>query len=91
MSYSLVYLPGAVRDLRKLPEDVVERAQRGLERLAKTPELGNRLAAPLAGLWSYRVGDYRIVYQLRRRELVVLIVMIGHRRAIYERVRRLLR
>ena len=90
MSYSLVYLPGAVRDLRKLPEDVVERARRGLERFAQTPELGNRLAEPLAGLWSYRVGDYRIVYQLRRRELLVMIVMIGHRRAIYERARRLL-
>jgi mRNA interferase RelE/StbE len=90
MSYSLVYLPGAVRDLRKLPEEVVGRARRGLERLAQNPALGNRLAAPLAGLWSYRVGDYRIVYQLRRRELLVLIVMIGHRRAIYERARRLL-
>jgi mRNA interferase RelE/StbE len=79
-----------VRDLRKLPEEVVGRAQRGLERLAKNRELGDRLAEPLAGLWSYRVGDYRIVYQLRRRELLVLIVMIGHRRAIYERARRLL-
>jgi mRNA interferase RelE/StbE len=90
MSYSLVYLPGAARDLRKLPEDVVERARRGLERLARNPELGNRLAEPLADFWSYRVGDYRIVYQVRRRELFVLIVMIGHRRAIYERARRLL-
>jgi mRNA interferase RelE/StbE len=89
MSYSLVYLPGAVRDLRKLPEDVVERARRGLERLARNPELGSRLTGPLAELWSYRVGDYRIVYQIRRRELLVLIVMIGHRRAIYERARRL--
>jgi mRNA interferase RelE/StbE len=90
MSCSLVYLPGAVRDLRKLPEDVVERARRGFERLARNPELGNRLAEPLAEFWSYRVGDYRIVYQVRRRELLVLIVMIGHRRGIYERARRLL-
>jgi mRNA interferase RelE/StbE len=90
MSCSLVYLPGAVRDLRKLPEDVVERARRGLERLARNPELGNRLAEPLTEFWSYRVGDYRIVYQVRRRELLVLIVMIGHRRGIYERARRLL-
>jgi len=91
MSYSLVYLPAAVRDLRKLPEDVVERARRGLERLARNPELGNRLAEPLADFWSYRAGDYCVVYQVRRRELLVLIVMIGHRRAIYERARRLLR
>jgi len=89
MSYRLAYLPGAVRDLRQLPVDVVGRARRGLERLAENPELGNRLAAPLDGVWSYRVGDYRIVYQLRRQELLVLVVMVGHRRAIYERARSL--
>ena len=38
----------------------------------------------------YPVGDYGIVYQLRRRELLVLIVMVGHRRAIYERATRFL-
>jgi len=91
MSYRLAYLPGAVRDLRQLPIDVVGRARRGFERLAENPELGSRLAEPLAEFWSYLVGDYRIVYQVRRRELLVLIVMIGHRRAIYERARRLRR
>jgi mRNA interferase RelE/StbE len=45
----------------------------------------------LRGLWSYRVGDYRVVYEIRRRALVVLVLAIGHRRAIYESVRRIRR
>jgi mRNA interferase RelE/StbE len=70
---------------------VAVRARSGLERLARNPCLGKRLRGPLAGFWSYRVGDYRIVYEIRGRELVVLILTVGHRRAIYERVRRLRR
>lgn len=91
MAYDLVYLPGALHDLRKLPEDVAGRARHGLERIAENPDIGKRLTGPLADLWSYRVGDYRIVYQIRGRELIVLVVMVGHRRAIYERLRRILR
>ena len=34
-------------------------------------------------LYRIRVGDYRIVYQIQDRKLVVLVVQIGHRREIY--------
>jgi len=91
MAYRLLLLPGAAKDLRDLPENVARRAEHGLERLAEDPGLGDRLRGPLAGLWSYRVGDYGIVYEIRDQELIVLVVMLGHRRAIYERVRRYLK
>lgn len=89
MAYRLLYLPGAASDLAALPAPVAVRARSGLERLAGNPRLGKPLRGPLTDLWSYRVGDYRVVYEIRRRELVVLVLMIGHRRAIYERVRRI--
>jgi mRNA interferase RelE/StbE len=88
VAYQLAYLPGAVADLKELPAAVAIRARKGLERLAQNPRLGKRLKGPLAGLWSYRVGDYRVVYEIVERRLVVLVVMLGHRRAIYERARR---
>ena len=34
-------------------------------------------------LYRYRVGDYRIIYEIRDKILVVLIVRIGHRREVY--------
>jgi mRNA interferase RelE/StbE len=88
MAFRLLYLPGAARDIRELPAAVAERAQRGLERLAENPRLGKPLQGELRPFWSYRVGDYRVVYDIRNRELVVLVVLLGHRREVYERARR---
>jgi len=46
--------------------------------------LGKPLAGNLKGLWSYRVGAFRIIYQIQREGRVVFIVTIGHRRDVYE-------
>ncbi len=88
MAYRLLYLPGAEKDIRALPGSVAERVRRGLERLAESPRLGKPLHGGLVPFWSYRVGDYRVVYEIRDEELIVLVVMLGHRREIYERARR---
>ena len=88
MPYRLLYLPGAEKDIRALPRAVAGRVRKAAERLAEDPGLGKRLAGELFPFWSYRVGDYRIVYEIREATLVVLVVMVGHRRAIYERARR---
>lgn len=88
MAHRLLYLPGAERDIRSLPERVAERVHLGAERLAEEPRLGKPLHGELTPFWSYRVGDYRIVYDIRDEELIVLVVVVGHRREIYERARR---
>jgi mRNA interferase RelE/StbE len=84
----LLYLPGAAKDIRALPGAVAARVRKAVERLGEDPRLGKRLAGELVPFRSYRVGDYRIVYEIRDEELIVLVVMLGHRRAIYERARR---
>jgi len=88
MAYRLLYLPGARKDLLGLPREVARRARKALEKLAAEPRLGKPLRGELAPFWSYRAGDYRIVYEIRDRDLVVLVLLIGHRREIYERARR---
>jgi mRNA interferase RelE/StbE len=37
-----------------------------------------------SGLFKLRVGDYRIIYQLKEHEVIVVIVKVGHRREVYE-------
>jgi mRNA interferase RelE/StbE len=88
MRYQIRYLPGAEKDLRSLPAAVAQRARRGIERLGDDPRAGKPLVGELAPFWSYRVGDYRIVYEIRQEEIVVLIVMVGNRRDVYEKARR---
>ncbi len=78
----------AARDLQKLPPDARGRVRTTLEALQTDPRLGKALIGELKGLWLYRTASYRLIYQLREAELVVLVVAIGHRRDIYEKARR---
>jgi mRNA interferase RelE/StbE len=76
-----------MKELRKLGKP----AQRDIiayldERIAGDGDprrFGKGLKADLAGVWHYRVGDYRILCQIRDAELLVLVVAAGHRMDIY--------
>ena len=46
-------------------------------------ERGAALTGQFSGYWRYRVGDYRLICDLRDGELVVLVLKVGHRREVY--------
>ena len=54
-----------------------------LSELERDPGAGYELRGRLAGLWSYRVGVYRIIYELRDTK-TVRVVAIRHRGQAYE-------
>jgi mRNA interferase RelE/StbE len=78
----------ALKELRKLGKQAQREVIAYLdERVASEGDprrFGKGLKAELAGLWRYRVGDYRILCQIKNGELLVLVVAVGHRRDIYE-------
>lgn len=45
---------------------------------------GKGFAGDLSGAWRYRVGDYRVLCDIRDDELVVLALEIGHRREVHK-------
>jgi mRNA interferase RelE/StbE len=45
---------------------------------------GEPLKANRAGLWRYRVGDFRVICEIQDDRLVVLAITIGHRREVYK-------
>jgi mRNA interferase RelE/StbE len=45
---------------------------------------GQSLSGNKAGLWRYRVGNYRIICRIEEDTLVVLVLSVGHRKEIYE-------
>ena len=76
----------AERVLRRMAERepaLYERVVCALDDLERDPLQGKPLKGELKGRYSYRVGSYRIVYLIRRHELLVLVIDIGHRRDIY--------
>ena len=45
---------------------------------------GAPLKGHLSGLWKYRVGTYRLICQVEDSILTILVVSVGHRKAIYK-------
>ncbi len=84
MAYRVEFKPSARRQLRKLPLDAQARIVARAEALAHDPRpQGVEHLAGGDDLYRIRVGDYRIVYKIYDRVLLVLVVRLGHRREVY--------
>ncbi|MBQ8595578.1 MAG: type II toxin-antitoxin system RelE/ParE family toxin [Oscillospiraceae bacterium] len=44
---------------------------------------GKGLTANRSGQWRYRIGDYRLICEIKDGELVILALSVGHRREVY--------
>jgi addiction module RelE/StbE family toxin len=80
----VVFSSHARRQFEKIRERAVQdRVARSLEALALTPLEGKPLQGDLAGCRSYRVGDYRIVYQWLTKTQVLGVLRVDHRKEVY--------
>lgn len=83
MAYKIV-IPGKVQnDLDAIDSRYKQRIQLSLVSLSSDPFLGKKLDGKYNGQRSYEVWPYRIIYEIIKRELVVLIIRIGHRQGVY--------
>ncbi len=72
-AYRLELKPAAVRSLRNLPPDVQKRVARKMEALGRDPRpTGVKKLKGIPDLYRLRVGDYRILYQIQDKILLVL-------------------
>ena len=55
-----------------------------LKELRTNPEIGKPLVGRLSGLWRLRIGKYRAIYQIRKNELIVFVLRVGHRKNVYD-------
>jgi len=85
VSFSIQIKESAAKELRRVARPERARIIAAIDRLAETPHLGAALKGDLRGLRRIRVGDYRVVYEVRDNELVVLVVRVAHRRDAYRR------
>ncbi len=77
----------ALKEAKKLDRNARKKIVEYLEKrvlASQDPyQFGKPLKGNKAGIWRYRVGDYRILCQIEDRVLVVLVIAIGHRKDIY--------
>lgn len=87
MAWKIEYNPHVEKDLRAIDRKDQRRIQDFMnERVALLEDprtIGDSLKGTLGGLWKYRVGDYRIICDIRDESVTVLVVRIGHRRKVY--------
>ena len=84
MAYTVELRPAAARALRKLAKVEQKRIGARIDALAANPRpAGAKQLAGPGKLYRVRVGDHRIIYQIRDAVLLVLVVGIGHRREVY--------
>jgi mRNA interferase RelE/StbE len=84
MAYTVIYQGPAEAALRKLPREIQVRIIRKVDQLAGDPfPPGTEKLRAAVDLWRLRIGDYRVIYTVERKELLVLVLKIGHRREVY--------
>jgi len=88
VAYAVFLKPAALRDLRKLPQDIRRRVASRIDALARDPRpAGIERLQGEADLYRVRVGDYHIVCQVESKALVVLVIRVRHRREVRRRTR----
>jgi mRNA interferase RelE/StbE len=69
---------------RQVQKDILVYFDTRIAGTASPRRFGKTLHGKLAGVWRYRVGHYRILCQIKDRELLVLVVSVGHRKNVYD-------
>lgn len=84
MTYKLVYTQRAIKDIRKLEQSTKKRIGRALVRYEEDPlKYAEKLIDQRLGTYRFRIGDYRVVFDLEGNEIIVL--RVGHRKDIYKK------
>jgi len=88
MTYKISIDQKALAFLAKLPPKIRRQIANKIDKLASNPRpAGVKIIQQDKSLCRIRSGDYRIVYQIRQQQLLVLVVGIGHRKEVYKKLR----
>ena len=83
-SFEVIFKQSVAKDLRQIPKKDVTRILKRIDALKAEPRPPG--IEKLSGQEKYRVrqGVYRILYEIRNAELIVVVVKVGHRRDVYK-------
>ena len=82
--YKIAYTKEAVTVIKKFPHKKQRQIKEAIERISHDPKIGKPLTHELKGLLTYRSGDYRIIYRIYHKEILVIILTVGHRKNVYK-------
>jgi len=84
LAYNIVYKKSIERDLRKISKPQAQLILNQLEEeLTENADANPVLKGQFAGLRKFRIGDYRVIYAILGKD--VLVLRIGHRKNVYQK------
>ena len=83
--YKLFIDDKVVKDLRKIDKTWQTKIVANIKtKLVKDPYLGKKLVGDLSPYYRYRVGDYRVLYEIVESKVLIIVVKIKHRKNVYK-------
>lgn len=82
--YRILVSPEAKKGLKTIAKIYRKGIVESINALKEDPFLGKPLVRELTGRYSYKVGVYRIIYKINKKDNVVHIINAGHRAIIYQ-------
>ena len=85
--WKIVYKKSVKKDLQSISEDIQKFIKQAIENKLMIDPLhfGKPLRKNLMGLMRLRVRDYRIIYSINKKTVIVYVIKIGHRREVYKK------
>lgn len=84
MEFQVSLKPKVEKELKKIPKTDYYRILAIFSVIATSPFSGKKMKGEYDGCYSYRVWPYRIIYQIHKKELLVLVIHVGHRQGVYK-------
>ena len=82
MAYRIIYVRSVKKDVAKLDSVTRKRIKKKIESFLNNPlKYASKLVSPALGTYRWRIGNYRVVFDLERKQIIVL--KIKHRKEIY--------
>ncbi len=83
MTYQVLFTEKAKKELKKMDRYIAAMilgwVRKNLEGCTDPRQHGKGLTGDRSGQWRYRVGDYRLLAEIQDKQILILIVHIGHR------------
>jgi mRNA interferase RelE/StbE len=81
--FEVIFKQSVAKDLRPIPKKEVARILKRIEALKVIPRPPGVEKLSSQELYRIRQGVYRILYEIKNEELIIIVVKIGHRRDVY--------
>ncbi len=82
--YRIIISPQAQKEIKKIKKTYQDAINNAVKELREDPSSGKALGSDLNGRFSYKVGPYRIIYLINKKDKIINILTAGHRSIVYK-------